>query len=165
MIQWTNLTGLILFSFSFLFCKRRHLSTEHALDDRSTAQARVQMQVVNQLELQLTKERERLAAMMAHLHMKPMEPKHEPPVSTVYIIFFCFMLKIAFWAWLKIPGNFEPFFCCFSHLKKIFYFFIFLVAILGPLPPPHHVWQPISVLNPGSSTILISCNYSKCRRL
>ncbi|XP_066283465.1 forkhead box protein P1-like isoform X7 [Branchiostoma lanceolatum] len=53
----------------------KHLNTEHALDDRSTAQARVQMQVVAQLELQLAKERERLQAMMTHLHMKPAEPK------------------------------------------------------------------------------------------
>ncbi|XP_067127048.1 forkhead box protein P1-like isoform X2 [Centruroides vittatus] len=49
----------------------KHLNTEHQLDDRSTAQARVQMQVVSQLELQLAKERERLQAMMQHLHMKP----------------------------------------------------------------------------------------------
>ncbi|XP_011683771.2 forkhead box protein P1 isoform X4 [Strongylocentrotus purpuratus] len=62
----------------------KHLSTEHALDDRSTAQARVQMQVVNQLEIQLTKERERLAAMMAHLHMKPpIDSKQETPKSSV----------------------------------------------------------------------------------
>ena len=47
----------------------RHLNTEHTLDDRSTAQARVQMQVVSQLELQLAKERDRLQAMMQHLHM------------------------------------------------------------------------------------------------
>ena len=31
----------------------RHLNSEHALDDRSTAQCRVQMQVVHQLELQV----------------------------------------------------------------------------------------------------------------
>uniref|UniRef100_A0A8C9JSN8 Forkhead box P4 n=1 Tax=Panthera tigris altaica TaxID=74533 RepID=A0A8C9JSN8_PANTA len=48
---------------------------EHALDDRSTAQCRVQMQVVQQLEIQLAKESERLQAMMAHLHMRPSEPK------------------------------------------------------------------------------------------
>lgn len=61
----------------------KHLSTEHALDDRSTAQARVQMQVVNQLEIQLTKERERLAAMMAHLHMKPhIDAKQESKKAT-----------------------------------------------------------------------------------
>ncbi|XP_022242990.1 forkhead box protein P1-like isoform X2 [Limulus polyphemus] len=47
-----------------------HLNKEHHLDDRSTAQARVQMQVVSQLEIQLTKEKDRLEAMMKHLHMK-----------------------------------------------------------------------------------------------
>ncbi|XP_026472380.1 forkhead box protein P1 [Ctenocephalides felis] len=47
----------------------KHLNTEHNLDDRSTAQARVQMQVVSQLELQLQKERDRLQAMMHHLHI------------------------------------------------------------------------------------------------
>uniref|UniRef100_A0A4W3JM82 Forkhead box P4 n=1 Tax=Callorhinchus milii TaxID=7868 RepID=A0A4W3JM82_CALMI len=52
-----------------------HLSNEHALDDRSTAQCRVQMQVVQQLEIQLSKESERLQAMMAHLHMRPSDPK------------------------------------------------------------------------------------------
>ena len=31
----------------------RHIDDEHKLDDRSAAQARVQMQVVSQLELQV----------------------------------------------------------------------------------------------------------------
>uniref|UniRef100_A0A8C5LJW1 Forkhead box P4 n=1 Tax=Leptobrachium leishanense TaxID=445787 RepID=A0A8C5LJW1_9ANUR len=53
----------------------KHLNMEHALDDRSTAQCRVQMQVVQQLEIQLAKESERLQAMMTHLHMRPSEPK------------------------------------------------------------------------------------------
>ena len=47
----------------------KHVSTEHVLDDKSTAQARVQMQIVSQLELQLQKEKERLQAMMTHLHL------------------------------------------------------------------------------------------------
>ncbi|XP_034541845.1 forkhead box protein P2-like isoform X2 [Notolabrus celidotus] len=51
----------------------KHLGSEHALDDRSTAQCRVQMQVVQQLELQLCKERDRLRAMMAHLHLPSLE--------------------------------------------------------------------------------------------
>ncbi|XP_042351472.1 forkhead box protein P2-like [Plectropomus leopardus] len=51
----------------------KHISSEHTLDDRSTAQCRVQMQVVQQLELQLCKERERLRAMMAHLHLPSLE--------------------------------------------------------------------------------------------
>uniref|UniRef100_UPI0037E8ED66 forkhead box protein P2-like n=1 Tax=Semicossyphus pulcher TaxID=241346 RepID=UPI0037E8ED66 len=51
----------------------KHLGSEHTLDDRSTAQCRVQMQVVQQLELQLCKERYRLQAMMAHLHLPSLE--------------------------------------------------------------------------------------------
>nr|XP_019934175.1 PREDICTED: forkhead box protein P2-like [Paralichthys olivaceus] len=51
----------------------RHISIEHTLDDRSTAQCRVQMQVVQQLELQLCKERQRLRAMTAHLHLPSLE--------------------------------------------------------------------------------------------
>ncbi|XP_037810043.1 uncharacterized protein LOC119602535 isoform X2 [Lucilia sericata] len=47
----------------------KHLKTEHCLDDRSTAQARVQMQVVSQLEMHLQKERDRLQAMMHHLYL------------------------------------------------------------------------------------------------
>ncbi|KAJ8257404.1 hypothetical protein GJAV_G00185240 [Gymnothorax javanicus] len=59
-----------------------HLNRDHVLDDRSTAQCRVQMQVVQQLEIQLSKESERLQAMMAHLHMRPSEPKpFKQPVS------------------------------------------------------------------------------------
>ena len=46
----------------------RHLTDEHALDDRSVAQARVQQHVVQQLEALLTREREILQAMMKHLH-------------------------------------------------------------------------------------------------
>ncbi|XP_028514227.1 uncharacterized protein LOC110236882 isoform X2 [Exaiptasia diaphana] len=46
-----------------------HLDNDHALDERSTAQARVQMQVVQHWESELNKERERLSAMMSHLHM------------------------------------------------------------------------------------------------
>ncbi|XP_048862865.1 forkhead box protein P2-like isoform X8 [Brienomyrus brachyistius] len=62
----------------------KHLNSEHALDDRSTAQCRVQMQVVQQLEIQLSKERERLQAMMTHLHMRPNEPKLSPkPLNLV----------------------------------------------------------------------------------
>ncbi|XP_031724589.1 forkhead box protein P2-like [Anarrhichthys ocellatus] len=51
----------------------KHIGSEHTLDDRSTAQCRVQMQVVQQIELQLCKERERLRAMMAHLHLPSLE--------------------------------------------------------------------------------------------
>ena len=60
----------------------RHLNTEHTLDDRSTAQARVQMQVVSQLEIQLQKERDRLTAMMHHLHVAKQMASPEPPKSS-----------------------------------------------------------------------------------
>ena len=63
--QWpgcdSNFTDLV----SFL----KHVGHEHVLDDKTTAQARVQMQIVAQLEHSLSKERERLQAMMAHLHL------------------------------------------------------------------------------------------------
>ncbi|XP_030379927.1 forkhead box protein P1 [Scaptodrosophila lebanonensis] len=60
----------------------RHLNSEHGLDDRSTAQARVQMQVVSQLESHLQKERDRLQAMMHHLYLSkqlltPTKPDHK----------------------------------------------------------------------------------------
>ncbi|XP_013792919.1 forkhead box protein P2-like [Limulus polyphemus] len=60
----------------------QHLNKEHYLDDRSTAQARVQMQVVSQLETQLTKERGRLQAMMTHLHTRTTANLPSPDSST-----------------------------------------------------------------------------------
>ena len=38
---------------------QKHIVSEHVLDDKSTAQARVQMQIVSQLELQLQKVRDK----------------------------------------------------------------------------------------------------------
>ncbi|XP_071750688.1 forkhead box protein P1-B-like isoform X1 [Centroberyx gerrardi] len=64
----------------------KHLNSEHTLDDKSTAQCRVQMQVVQQLELQLKKDKERLQAMMAHL--KSSEPKPAQPVNLASNISF-----------------------------------------------------------------------------
>lgn len=68
----------------------KHLNDEHNLDDRSIAQARVQMQVVSQLELQLQKERDRLQAMMHHLYLskqqidanRPMPPDNGESPTT-----------------------------------------------------------------------------------
>ncbi|CAG4962150.1 unnamed protein product [Colias eurytheme] len=57
----------------------KHLEAAHTLDDRSAAQARVQMQVVAQLELQLRRERDRLAAMMRHLHAARDSHHHKMP--------------------------------------------------------------------------------------
>ncbi len=56
---------------------RRHLEREHVLNDRSTAQTRVQVQIVSQLKLQLKKEEDRLEAMMRHLHPKETEQQQQ----------------------------------------------------------------------------------------
>jgi hypothetical protein len=45
------------------------LNAVHGMDDVATAQIRIQMQVVFQLEIQLQKEKDRLQAMMHHLQM------------------------------------------------------------------------------------------------
>ncbi|KAJ7377649.1 Forkhead box protein P4 [Desmophyllum pertusum] len=68
-----------------VFCENfqqflHHLNSDHALDERSTAQARVQMQVVMHLEFQMNKERERLSAMMNHLHT-PKVAQHTPTTN------------------------------------------------------------------------------------
>lgn len=49
-LQHTDLLKHVMILYLF-FC--RHLNSEHTLDDKSTAQCRVQMQVVQQLELQV----------------------------------------------------------------------------------------------------------------
>lgn len=49
---------------------QRHLNDCHGRNDKATAQTRVQMQIVGQLELQLNKEKEKLSAMMKHLKME-----------------------------------------------------------------------------------------------
>ena len=48
----------------------RHLGSAHPMDDKTLAQTRVQLQIVNQLEFQLSKEKERLEAMMRHLGLE-----------------------------------------------------------------------------------------------
>ncbi|XP_019748879.1 forkhead box protein P2-like isoform X1 [Hippocampus comes] len=58
-----------------------HMRGEHTLDDKSAAQCRVQMQVVQQLEFQLRKERERLRAMTAHLQLTPAAESHFAPLT------------------------------------------------------------------------------------
>lgn len=56
----------------------QHLSNEHQLDDRSTAQARIQLEMVQQLESNLSKEQKVLQAMVTHLqNQKEVNPtKH-----------------------------------------------------------------------------------------
>lgn len=72
----------VYFCFDFL----RHLNSDHNLDDRATAQARVQMQVVSQLEIQLQKERDRLHAMMTHLHMAKQAVEQSKTEQQVYFV-------------------------------------------------------------------------------
>lgn len=55
-------TVMKTFPLVTLLCLRTHV-----LDDRSTAQTKVQIQIVEQLESQLSKEQGRLEAMMTHL--------------------------------------------------------------------------------------------------
>ena len=57
---------------------RIHMDAEHRLSERSTAQARVQMQIITQLEAQLRREKEVLAAMMKHLHPDTEEDRDSP---------------------------------------------------------------------------------------
>ena len=60
--------------FNFLM----KFAAEHILDNKSRAQAGVQMQIVSQLEFQLQKEKERLQAMMKlHLKLHLMEKQEE----------------------------------------------------------------------------------------
>ncbi|KAL5013146.1 hypothetical protein ScPMuIL_007416 [Solemya velum] len=65
----------------------KHLNAEHQLDDRSTAQTRVQIQLVSQLEVHLAKEKELLQAMMQHLHMNQQKspPVVPAPVKTEHV--------------------------------------------------------------------------------
>ncbi|CDW54635.1 FoxP protein [Trichuris trichiura] len=60
----------------------QHLNSSHLLDDRTAAQCRVQMQVVDQLDSQLNKERYRLHAMLQHLQMK--QSSSEPVASSTF---------------------------------------------------------------------------------
>lgn len=61
----------------------RHLTSDHQLDDRHAAQVRVQMQVVSQLDANLSKEKERLTAMMAHLNMNPVDPSPQGDLKPI----------------------------------------------------------------------------------
>uniref|UniRef100_A0A087Y686 Forkhead box protein P2-like n=1 Tax=Poecilia formosa TaxID=48698 RepID=A0A087Y686_POEFO len=75
----------------------QHMSSEHTLDDRSTAQCRVQMQVVQQLELQLCKEQERLHVMMAHLRLpSPCAQSVKPPPDVLQFGVICKESSLSF---------------------------------------------------------------------
>ncbi|CAL1541876.1 unnamed protein product [Lymnaea stagnalis] len=57
----------------------KHLNTEHQLDDRSTAQSRVQSEVVSSLEAQLAFQKKVLRAMTDHLHQQTLAPPAPTP--------------------------------------------------------------------------------------
>ncbi|XP_075250171.1 uncharacterized protein LOC142342610 isoform X2 [Convolutriloba macropyga] len=60
----------------------KHLSTDHVLDDKCTAQLRVQQQVVAQLESQLHREREIYFAMNTHLQQKKQQQQQSATTNT-----------------------------------------------------------------------------------
>ena len=61
--KWPSCDQQIADYSSFL----QHLANEHQLDDRSTAQAKIQLELVQHLETNLTKEKKVLQAMVSHL--------------------------------------------------------------------------------------------------
>ncbi|KAE9419017.1 hypothetical protein Angca_006679, partial [Angiostrongylus cantonensis] len=61
-----------------------HLSQVHTFNERSTSDMRVQVELVDNLEHRLTKERNRLQAMMQHLHMKQSSDTVAPSLLSVY---------------------------------------------------------------------------------
>ena len=56
-----------------------HLNREHVLNERSTAQTRVQAEIVSSLQQQLKRENDRLEAMRAHLDPSRPRPKEQEP--------------------------------------------------------------------------------------
>uniref|UniRef100_A0A1I7XCL4 FOXP-CC domain-containing protein n=1 Tax=Heterorhabditis bacteriophora TaxID=37862 RepID=A0A1I7XCL4_HETBA len=65
-----------------------HLSQAHTFDERSTTDMRSQVELVDTLEHRLNKERNRLQAMMQHLHMKQSPDTTTPTLGKVV---FCSM--------------------------------------------------------------------------
>uniref|UniRef100_A0A1I8ET17 Fork-head domain-containing protein n=1 Tax=Wuchereria bancrofti TaxID=6293 RepID=A0A1I8ET17_WUCBA len=60
-----------------------HLATVHTLDERSAQQCRAQIEIVDNLEHRLNRERTRLQAMMQHLHMKQSPDTTTPTLGTL----------------------------------------------------------------------------------
>ncbi|EYB92651.1 hypothetical protein Y032_0191g1299 [Ancylostoma ceylanicum] len=60
-----------------------HLSQAHTFNERSTSDMRVQVELVDSLEHRLTKERNRLQAMMQHLHMKQSPDTTTPTIGKI----------------------------------------------------------------------------------
>lgn len=89
----------------------RHLNSEHALDDRSTAQCRVQMQVVQQLEIQVGCAHKR----KINISLKILQKQYSSRLTTFLPVFsFTFMhllcpkwahLVYTFWPCSYVAGN------------------------------------------------------------
>ncbi|KAH9496367.1 Forkhead box protein P1 [Bulinus truncatus] len=80
--KWPNCEAQLEDYSSFI----KHLNTEHQLDDRSTAQSRVQMEVVSSLESQLAFQKKVLKAMTDHLHHQTIAPQAQmpqPPITSL----------------------------------------------------------------------------------
>ncbi|VDL78524.1 unnamed protein product [Nippostrongylus brasiliensis] len=60
-----------------------HLSQAHTFNERSTSEMRAQVELVDSLEHRLSKERNRLQAMMQHLHMKQSPDTTTPALGKV----------------------------------------------------------------------------------
>uniref|UniRef100_A0A915B5R2 Fork-head domain-containing protein n=1 Tax=Parascaris univalens TaxID=6257 RepID=A0A915B5R2_PARUN len=60
-----------------------HLTAVHTLDERAAQQCRAQIELVDNLEHRLSKERTRLQAMMQHLHMKQSPDTTTPSLGNV----------------------------------------------------------------------------------
>ena len=73
MCKWTGCDARCEDSTEF----QKHIIAEHVLDDKSTAQARVQMQIVSQLELQLQK----VNIFTFLINHAPMKQKERPQES------------------------------------------------------------------------------------
>ena len=69
--------------YLFQFHLQRHLNSAHTLEDKTIAQTRVQLQIVNQLDLQLQKEKDRLDAMMKHLQLEVTKSGDIRPITKI----------------------------------------------------------------------------------
>jgi len=108
---------------NLVYIDYRHLNTDHCLDDRSTAQTRVQAQVVNQLELQLQSERDRLNAMMQHLRMFKQDAINDSDnetsnVSRLHVHSAFFSLKAYFFPHISNSEMLRNAFDSSEHFRK-----------------------------------------------
>lgn len=110
-VDWSSRLCIRICHHLFAFLSLRHLNSEHALDDRSTAQCRVQMQVVQQLEIQVGCMHKR----KINISLKILQKQYSGRLTTSLPVFsFTFMhllypkwarLVYAFWPCNYVAGN------------------------------------------------------------